>query len=212
MKPWQIALAGGLSCAMLVLWLGHRPLPAAATPPGPPAAASPAPPAPAPADDALAGVGGDFTLQGEDGPVASTSLRGNFVVIYFGYTHCPDVCPTTLSNLAGAFDSLPAAARAHLRALFITIDPERDTPQLTGEYARAFGPAFTGLSGSLSEVTQVAQNYHVYFAKLPERDGGYAMEHSSVLYLLRPDGRLAGFVPADLPPEALARRLRELGV
>jgi protein SCO1/2 len=154
-------------------------------------------------DAALASIGGPFVLTDQDGHARSSSdFRGRFVLLYFGYTFCPDVCPTTLQDMATALSNLgPKSAK--IMPVFITIDPERDTPAVLNKYMSAFGPHFVGLTGSMADITRVAHAYRVYFAKQPVAGGGYSVDHSSVLYLLGPDGKLVAIFDASEGAKAL---------
>ena len=157
-------------------------------------------------------TGGPFTLtDGAGHRVTDASFSGDWRLVYFGYTHCPDACPTTLSKLAAALDKLTPAARARLRVLFITVDPGRDTPQTVGAYAHAFGPEFTGLTGSQAELDRVEASYHVYAKRHDLKGGDYAMDHSSIIYVMAPDGHYAGLLDDTMSPADLATRLRDLG-
>jgi protein SCO1/2 len=144
-------------------------------------------------------VGGSFSLQDGDGrQVTSRDFRGKYMLIYFGYTFCPDVCPTTLTEAADALDRLgPKADR--LQAIFITIDPKRDTPAVVKQYAAAFSPRLIGLTGSPEQIAQVAKEYRVYYAehRTGPGPGDYAMDHSSILYLMGPDGTFIAPIRAD---------------
>ena len=137
--------------------------------------------------------------------------QGRYQVIYFGYSFCPDVCPTTLAVMSQALDKLGGEA-GRITPIFITIDPARDTPKVLGEYMKAFGPTFVGLTGSDAAIAQVEKEYRVYAKKQaidptrPER--GYGMNHSSVIYLMGPDGRLVSFYDEAISPDDLAKDLR----
>jgi protein SCO1/2 len=133
-----------------------------------------------------------FTLRSASGtPFDLGAERGQTVALFFGYTHCPDVCPTTLAALARARASLPADRRAHVQVVFVTVDPVRDTPAVTARYARMFDPSFIGLSGSQAKLARVWSAYHVYHQKLPgTAAGGYLMAHSSTIFFIGPDGRM----------------------
>jgi protein SCO1/2 len=158
-------------------------------------------------------IGGPFALQNGDGAtVRDRDFRGRYMLVYFGYTHCPDVCPTTLSDMASAMDKLPAAARSRVVPIFVTVDPARDTPQIIGDYARAFGPEFVGLTGSADAIASAEQEYHVYAAKHPLEHGDYAMDHSSVLYVMGPDGGFLGVITDGAKPAEIAQRLIAFGV
>ncbi len=155
-----------------------------------------------------ANVGGPFTLTDQDGKKRSLSdFRGKYVLIYFGYSFCPDVCPTTLGVVAQALDDLGADA-SRIVPVFITIDPERDTPSVLKTYMAAFGPRFVGLTGSPKDIAAVEKAYRVYAKKSPIKGGGYGVDHSSVLYLMGPDGRLVSFYDELIPPKDLAKDLK----
>ncbi len=157
-------------------------------------------------------IGGPFTLtDGAGHRVTDRDFDGLWRLVYFGYTHCPDACPTTLGDIGAALDKLPAAVRQHVRVLFITVDPARDTPAAMGAYAKAFGPEFVGLTGSAADLAPVEASYHVYAQRHELKDGDYAMDHSSIIYVMRPDGRFAGLLDDALPPAELAKRLAGLG-
>jgi len=151
-------------------------------------------------------IGGPFTLEDPAGhAVTDRDLRGRYALIYFGYTFCPDVCPTTLNEVAGALQDLGAKAD-RLRPVFITIDPRRDTPQVIGQYVAAFSPKLLGLTGTPQQVAQAAQDYRVYYA--PHRTGpgpdDYTMDHSSILYLIAPDGSFVAPIRADQTASQMA--------
>jgi protein SCO1/2 len=162
-----------------------------------------------PGTAAVAQIGGPFTLVGGDGQtVTDRSFPGKWLLVFFGYTHCPDVCPTTLSDLAQALDQLgPEADR--LQPLFVTVDPERDTPQVMHDYVASFGNRIVGLTGSAAQIAAAAKAYRVYYAKHPE-GSDYSMDHSAILYVMRPDGSLAGFMTPDVGTPAMAQKLKDL--
>ena len=154
-------------------------------------------------------IGGPFALvQGDGQKVTDRSFAGKYLLIYFGYTSCPDVCPTTLTAVAGALDALGAGA-AKVQPLFITLDPWRDTPPVADRYARAFTPLLIGLSGSPEEIRRVADEYRVSSAiQRDDRDpAAYALEHSAVLYLMAPDGRFIAPIKATDSSAAMARTI-----
>jgi len=155
-------------------------------------------------------VGGPFALVDQNGkPRRESDFRGLYRLVYFGYTNCPDVCPTTLAAIAQAFGKI-GARKTKLVPLFISIDPERDSPKVLKAYLSAFGPEFVGLTGSTSAVNSVAREYRVYFARHPLASGGYAVDHSSLLYLMAPDGSFVTFYEdQSLEPDALAADLRK---
>ncbi|HBK07567.1 MAG TPA: SCO family protein [Acetobacteraceae bacterium] len=158
------------------------------------------------------GIGGPFTLQNGDGkPVTDRDFRGKYMLVYFGYTFCPDVCPTTLNAVADAMDKLgPSASR--LQPLFITVDPKRDTPAVVKQYVAAFGPSIEGLTGSPEQIAQVAREYRVYYAEHRTGTGpnDYSMDHSSVLYLMSPTGAFIAPVRADQSGDEIAANLKKL--
>jgi protein SCO1/2 len=157
-------------------------------------------------------VGGPFSLIDGDGhPVTDQTWRGKYMLVYFGYTYCPDVCPTTLSAVADALDKLgPKADR--IQPLFITVDPKRDTTSVVKQYAAAFGPRFIGLTGSPEQIAAAAKAYRVYYAEHRTGPGpdDYSMDHSSVLYLMGPDGRFIQPVRADQAGPEIAAALAKL--
>jgi protein SCO1 len=157
-------------------------------------------------------IGGPFTLEDGSGkPVTDRDFRGKYMLVYFGYTFCPDVCPTTLNAVADAMDKMgPAAAR--IRPVFITVDPKRDTPAVVKQYAAAFGPSITGLTGTPEEIAAAAKEYRVYYAEHRTGSGpnDYSMDHSSVLYLMGPDGGFIAPVRADLSGDEIAANLKKL--
>ena len=158
-----------------------------------------------------ADLGGDFTLLSDQGEVSLESLRGSVVPIYFGFTHCPDVCITSLSAIAAALKQLDDKERAQIKPLFISIDPERDDPQRVGEYARYFDPSFIGLTGTLEQVSKVAKSHFVIFEKVPLEDSnlGYTMDHSSIIYVVGRDGIIRTLIHHGETPDAIAKALRE---
>jgi protein SCO1/2 len=157
-------------------------------------------------------IGGPFTLEdGAGKPVSDRDFRGKYMLVYFGYTFCPDVCPTTLNAVADAMDKLGTAA-SHIQPLFITVDPKRDTPSVVKQYAAAFGPAILGLTGTPEQIAQAAKEYRVYYAEHRTGPGpnDYAMDHSSVLYLMGPDGAFIAPVRADQSGDEIAANLKKL--
>ena len=157
-------------------------------------------------------VGGPFTLVSGDGhTVTDRDFRGKYLLVYFGYTYCPDVCPTTLNAVAGALDKLGTTAD-RLQPLFITVDPRRDTPEVIKQYTAAFSPRLLGLTGTPAEIAAVAKEYHVYYAE--DRTGpgpnDYSMDHSSILYLMGPDGRFIAPIRADSTGAEIATQLGKL--
>ncbi|MEI9984404.1 MAG: SCO family protein [Aliidongia sp.] len=159
-------------------------------------------------DSGLPKIGGPFTLvDGAGQTVTDQQFRGRYMLIYFGYTHCPDACPTALNDMAVALGKLGEAERKRVQPIFITVDPERDTGQALSDYVAAFGPEFIGLTGSLDQIAQVKKEFRVYAAKHPTKDGDYDMDHSSVIYLMDPSGRFIGNFTHETDPDQMAKKL-----
>ena len=158
-----------------------------------------------------AAIGGPFTLIDQNGVKRSSAdFRGKFMLVYFGYSYCPDVCPTTLALMADAIDRLGHKGDA-IVPVFITIDPERDTPAKLKPYVASFGPRFVGLTGDLKSIKKVADLYRVHIKKEPLENGNYAMDHSSVIYLMGPDGKFVGYWDdTSVGPDKLAAALKKL--
>jgi len=156
-------------------------------------------------------IGGPFRLQAADGrEVTDADFRGRWMLVYFGYTHCPDACPTALQDMANALDTLGPEAKKKVAVLFITVDPERDTPAVMRDYVTAFDAPITGLSGTSEETAAVAKAYKVYYAKHPKAGGDYDMDHSSVIYVMDPRGRFVANFTHETAPDAIAAKLRTL--
>lgn len=154
-------------------------------------------------------VGGSFSLLDGDGKrVTDRDLRGKYALVYFGYTFCPDVCPTTLNQVSEAIDILGAKAD-QVRPVFITVDPARDTPAVMKQYVSSFTPRLLALTGSEAEIADVARKFRVYYAphRTGDQPGDYTMDHSSVLYLMGPDGKFLAPLRADAAAPELAANL-----
>jgi protein SCO1/2 len=163
-------------------------------------------------DDLMYGrgtVGGPFTLTDQAGRQRSDrEFRGKLMVVYFGYTFCPDVCPADLMAITQALDALGPAAEG-IQPLFITVDPERDTKGLA-DYVAAFHRNLVGLTGSPEEIRKVANSYKAFYAKVPdERNGDYSIDHAGVIYLMGRDGEYLGFMPPQTGPDRLTEILRK---
>ena len=154
-------------------------------------------------------VGGPFTHTDQNGQKRSDSeFRGKLMIVYFGYTFCPDVCPADLMAITQALDALGAAAEG-VQPVFITVDPERDTPLLK-DYVAAFHPSLIGLTGSAEEIRKVANSYKAYYRQVPgERKGEYSIDHAGILYLMGRNGKYLGFLPPQTAPEKLTEVLRK---
>lgn len=161
-------------------------------------------------ETSAAAVGGPFRLTDHTGKaVSDADFRGKHLLIYFGYTFCPDVCPTELSSMAGAMDKLGPTADK-VQPLFITIDPERDTAAHLAGYVALFHPRLIGLTGTPDEVRAVAREYRVYAAKAPGSTGeAYLMDHSSFVYLMGPDGKFVAVFPGGTGPEKMAADIKK---
>jgi protein SCO1 len=154
-------------------------------------------------------VGGPFELTDQTGHQRTdVDFRGKLVVLYFGYTYCPDVCPAELQSISLALDSLGAAAEA-VQPLFITVDPERDNPARLADFVSSFHPRLIGLTGSLAEVRKTAIAYRTFFVKnSAATPGDYSVDHTGFIYLVGKDGRYLGFLPPGLMPDAIADAIR----
>lgn len=155
--------------------------------------------------------GRDFALRDPSGKERTLAdFRGKAVVVFFGFTHCPDICPTALATVAEAMRQLgPDAAR--VQGLFVTIDPERDTPELLARYATAFHPSFIGLYGDAEATARVAKEFKVLYQKSPgATPASYTMDHSAGLFVFDPQGRLRLYASHGRGADALAQDLRQL--
>lgn len=154
-------------------------------------------------------LGGDFTLTADDGTAYSLAdSRGRVVVMSFGFTSCPDVCPTALATMAVALEDMGDQAE-NIDALFVSLDPDRDTPDLLREYTRYFHPRLRGLTGDAGALRQVAQQYRVRYAFVGKgKIDHYTLDHSANLFIIDPAGNLSRIVPHGLPPKVLADGMR----
>lgn len=154
-------------------------------------------------------IGGEFSLTDQDGHLRhAADFRGKFMLVYFGYSYCPDVCPTTLAMMADALDKLgPAGER--IVPIFVTVDPARDTPKVLKAYLKSFGQRFVGLTGDAKAVAAAAKAYRVYYKKHPLEGGGYAMDHSSLIYLMGPDGKFLTDYDESLGADSMAALLKK---
>ena len=161
-----------------------------------------------------AGVGGPFQMTDQTGrPVDQHVLDGRFSAVFFGYVTCPDICPATLQTLAAVQSKLGADA-SNFRVVFVSVDPERDTPRLVGTYLGepGFPPGAVGLTGTKEQVAAIAKAYHVYFAYTPRtaaQGGGYDVSHSGPIYLMDPKGRMVAALSEAQGPDAMAEQVRK---
>ncbi len=184
-------LLAALVLGLAFLWhpaLPERPLPVAAAP-----------------------AGGDFTLQSVNGPVALQDFRGKLVLVYFGYTYCPDVCPTSLAATAEGLKLLAPEELARVAMLFVSVNPERDTPARLKEYAEFFHPAIVGVTGTPDELAAIARRYGVFYARqaMDTAGGGYVVDHTSDTYIIGADGKLAGKIAHATPADQVAAEIRK---
>ena len=161
------------------------------------------------ADLTAPSIGGPFSLTDGDGhPVTDQTYRGKWLLVYFGYTYCPDACPTGLNSIAGALKLLGADADK-VQPLFITVDPERDTAAAMKAYAAAFDSRIAGLTGTPEQIAAVARAYRVYYKRVGDGDD-YLMDHSVVIYVMDPDGRYSTVLRHNSAPAEIASALRKL--
>ena len=154
--------------------------------------------------------GRDFQLTDHNGKARTLAdFRGKVVAVFFGFTHCPDVCPTALAELAAVARELGPDADK-LQVLFITVDPDRDTPALLAQYVPSFNPAFLGLRGDAEALARTAKDFKVYYSRQALPGGGYTMDHSAGIYLYDRQGRLRVFAPHNRTAGALAADIRTL--
>jgi protein SCO1/2 len=171
------------------------------------AASAVAPPASAGLPSAIPGLGGPFHLVDHTGtPRSDADYRGRFMLVTFGYTACPDLCPLQLEKIAAALDTLAPAIAAKVAPLFISVDPAHDTPEHLAEYVAGFHPAIIGLTGSLAQVGEVVRAYRVHVA-IVSKDG--AIDHTGFFYLMGRDGGFLSLITADASAEEIAARIRK---
>jgi protein SCO1/2 len=155
-------------------------------------------------------VGGPFALVDHTGRQRTEAdFRGKLLLLYFGFTYCPDVCPTDLQSIGLAIDQLGKAGE-EVQPLFVTLDPDRDTPQHLANYVPLFHPRLIGLTGDPSSIRQAARAYKVYYAKVPTADDDYTVDHSGYIYLTDRAGQYLGFFPPGTPPDRMADIIRPL--
>ncbi|MBR0708033.1 SCO family protein [Bradyrhizobium liaoningense] len=155
-----------------------------------------------------AAIGGPFQLTDQNGKaVTDKSLKGKPTLIFFGYTHCPDVCPTSLFEISEVMRAMGKDADK-VNAVFISVDPERDTPAAMKDYLSSFDPHLAGLSGDPAETAKVITSYRVYAKKVPTKDGDYTMDHTALIYLMDRDGRFVSPFNLKRTPEEAAADLK----
>ena len=154
--------------------------------------------------------GSDFVLQSADGPVDSKTLRGKVLLIYFGYTHCPDVCPASLAAGGQALNALTPAEQAKVRLMMVSVDPGRDTLQHLKEYTAFFHPQLTGITGSPEEIAALAKAFGAGYIKQPAKaDGSYAIDHTVSTYVIDREGKLVAVLDIGTPTDKLLATVRK---
>ncbi len=158
-----------------------------------------------------ANIGGAFTLTDHNGKrVSEKDYAGKFMLVFFGFTHCPDVCPTELQVISAALDKLGDKAKA-IQPLFVTVDPERDNAEILGEYVSNFHDSIMGLTGTPEEIASVAKKYHVYYRRVDDKDDPeeYTMDHSAIVYLMDKSGKFLTHFAYGTKFEDMAGRLEK---
>lgn len=155
--------------------------------------------------------GGDFTLQSATGPLSLKDYRGKLVLLYFGYTYCPDVCPTSLAATSEGLKQLTPDEQAKVAMIFVSVDPKRDTPARLKEYVEFFHPAIAGVTASAEVIAEVAKRYGVFYAeqKVATAGGGYVVDHSSDTFIIAPDGKVVGKIAHATPPDQVVVAVRK---
>jgi protein SCO1/2 len=153
-------------------------------------------------------IGGPFTLTDQQGrQVTDADFRGKLMLVYFGYSYCPDVCPTTLNEVMRIYGALSPEQQAEIAPIFITVDPARDDVAQINQYVTSFSPALIGLTGSAQQIAAAERGYHVY-ARKSGSDPNYTMDHTSILYLMGKDGKFLRHFNGDAPAEEIAAGLK----
>ncbi len=149
-----------------------------------------------------------FSLINDQGESVDQSIfKGNPSLVYFGYTHCPEVCPTTLFEVAGYLKELGDDG-APIKSYLFTVDPERDTPEIMNSYVTAFSDRITGVTGTPEEMKRVITGWRAFAEKVPNKSGGYSMSHTMDLFLIGADGRLKGLIPYGADSDEAVRKIR----
>ncbi|WP_438462272.1 SCO family protein [Marinomonas sp. PE14-40] len=161
-------------------------------------------------NSAFSSLGGEFTLNGVDGPVSLSDFRDDkLVLMFFGFTHCPDVCPISLTNVARAMKQLTPEQAEQVQGMFVSLDPERDTPTILSNYVSFFNESFVGVTGTKEQVDKVVQQYGAVYriVELEDSAMGYSVDHSSRLYLIDKKGELVKLLYHDSKPEEIAQAI-----
>lgn len=153
--------------------------------------------------------GGDFALQGINGTTKLSDFKGKMVLLYFGYTFCPDICPTNLGNISGAYQQLTQKQKDDLQIIFVSVDPERDTPKRLQQYVNYFDANMIGLTSDAATIAKVAKQYGVVYAKVDDPNNGsnYAVDHSAFTYVIDPDGKLQTQLPHATSPDVFVKNI-----
>ena len=161
-------------------------------------------------------IGGPFELTNQFGEtVRNSDFHGRYMLIFFGYTYCPDVCPTTLSTISSALDSLGDAA-SNIVPIFVSVDPDRDTPDYLKDYLIHFHPAIQGLTGTIGQIKQIAKSYGIYYARVQEEGttdneaDDYLMDHTAITFLMGPDGQYVAHFGHGTTADAMAEKLASI--
>ncbi|MDX8412828.1 MAG: SCO family protein [Mariprofundales bacterium] len=159
--------------------------------------------------DYLSRMGGDFSLQGASGPITRATLRGKAILLYFGYSHCPDACPRALALMARSMQQLPLRMQSRVAGLFVSLDPRRDTPMLLAGYCRFFDARIIGATGSTQALARMAAAWRVSY-RVPDHPtrSDYVVDHSTFIYLLDPAGRTVALFNDQSSAEEIATNLR----
>lgn len=154
--------------------------------------------------------GGDFVLQSAEGSVDTQNLRGKVLLIFFGYSNCPDVCPAALAVGGQALNALSPEERDKVRMLMISVDPARDTPAKLKEYTSYFHPEMRGMTGTTDEIAEIAKRYGAgYIVRPPNPDGSYAVDHTSATFMVGPDGKLINVLSANTTVDKVVAAIRK---
>lgn len=163
--------------------------------------------APAPDGGRTSAVGGPFELTSMDGTrVSNRQFEGAPMLVFFGFTHCPDICPTKMMELSEIFRAAGEKA-GKTRAVFITVDPARDTPELLKSYLSSFDPRIVGLTGTQAEIDAAVKAYRAYYKRVPTSSGDYTMDHTAIVYLMDKRGQFVGTFNVERPPAEAAKEL-----
>ncbi len=155
-------------------------------------------------------AGGDFTLQSKHGEVSLKDFRGQIVLLYFGYTWCPDICPTNLSMMAGALSQMDQTERAKVQGIFVSVDPQRDTLERLDSYCKYFHENISGITGTAEQIKELANRYGAAYQKVAQESAtSYVVDHTSETYVIDTTGKLVERLPHGSTPEAILKTVRK---